>query len=142
MENNADTVTEWASKCIGLFMSLLNVETVEWACEKEGASYNALVKKYERSRVNRELCLMARGYSCSICGFNFEKEYGLIGRGFIHVHHVVPVSRLDGSYRLDPTRDLIPICPNCHSMLHRQDPPLLPHQLIEIRKRNASTISE
>ena len=142
VENNTEIVTEWASKCVGLFMSLLNVEIVERVAEKEGASYNALVKKYERSRVNRELCLMAKGYSCSICGFNFEEQYGIIGRRFIHVHHVVPVSRLGGSYKLDPTKDLIPICPNCHSMLHRQDPPLLPHQLIEIRKQNASTISE
>jgi 5-methylcytosine-specific restriction protein A len=45
--------------------------------------------------------------------------YGEIGRGFIHVHHVVPISSIGESYKVDPAKDLVPVCPNCHAMLHR-----------------------
>ena len=54
----------------------------------------------------------------SICGFNFLERYGEIGRGFIHVHHVNPLSQT-GEQIVDPKTDLVPVCPNCHSMIHR-----------------------
>ena len=50
---------------------------------------------------------------------DFEEKYGVIGRGFIHVHHIVPISTIRESYQVDPVRDLVPVCPNCHAMLHR-----------------------
>ena len=65
---------------------------------------------------------------------NFEKVYGNIGKGFIHVHHVLPVSQLGAGYVIDPVKDLVPVCPNCHAMLHQKNPPLLPEQLLEIMK--------
>jgi 5-methylcytosine-specific restriction protein A len=48
----------------------------------------------------------------------FKDVYGDFADGFIHVHHVVPVSQLGSGYRIDPTVDLVPVCPNCHAMLH------------------------
>jgi 5-methylcytosine-specific restriction protein A len=50
---------------------------------------------------------------------DFEKMYGELGRGFIHIHHVVPISTIGKEYLLDPVKDLVPVCPNCHAMLHR-----------------------
>jgi 5-methylcytosine-specific restriction enzyme A len=44
--------------------------------------------------------------------------YGEIGRDFIQVHHVVPVSELGNGYQLDPVTDLVPLCANCHAMAH------------------------
>ena len=64
-------------------------------------------------------CLMLLTF-LFICGFDFEKTYGEIGKGFIHVHHIVPVSEIGESYRVDYEKDLIPVCPNCHAMLHRK----------------------
>lgn len=58
-----------------------------------------------------------------------SKIYGEIGNGFIHVHHLVPLSAIKENYHLDPINDLIPVCPNCHAMLHRQNPPLTPEEL-------------
>lgn len=49
-----------------------------------------------------------------------------------HVHHIVPVSQIGLDYVIDPLKDLIPVCPNCHSMLHRKDPPLIPEELKRI----------
>ena len=53
----------------------------------------------------------------------FGKVYGKPGDGFIHVHHLVPVSSRGKRYRLDPINDLIPVCPNCHAMLHTGNSP-------------------
>ena len=77
------------------------------------------VNRYERSPEARRACIAHHGTSCAACGFSFEQKYGEIGRDFIHVHHVVPVSQLGGSYELDPISDLIPLCANCHAMAHQ-----------------------
>jgi len=90
----------------------------------EGAVTSVLVNKYERSPTNRKLCLEHYGYSCLGCGFNFAERYGEIGKEFIIVHHVTPVSRLGPDYVIDPKRDLIPLCGNCHAVVHRTNPPL------------------
>ncbi|WP_340169122.1 HNH endonuclease [Lacinutrix sp.] len=60
--------------------------------------------------------------SCQVCEFDFEKNFGEIGRGFIHVHHLREISTLRKEYIINPKTDLIPVCPNCHSMLHRKRP--------------------
>lgn len=52
-------------------------------------------------------------------GFDFEKTYGEHGMGFIHVHHLRPLSSLGEGYLVDPETDMVPLCPNCHAMVHR-----------------------
>ena len=55
---------------------------------------------------------------------NFRERYGPIGQEFIHVHHLTPLSEIRKSHKVDGAKDLRPVCPNCHAMLHRgQDPP-------------------
>lgn len=85
----------------------------------EGAVMQVNINKYERNREAREKCLAEKGYKCAVCGLEFEKVYGDIGRGFIHVHHTVPISTIGKSYVIDPIEDLVPVCPNCHAMLHK-----------------------
>lgn len=63
-----------------------------------------------------------------------KKVYGEIGRGFIHVHHKVPLSSIGKEYELDPIKDLVPVCPNCHAMLHRKEPPYDVNDLKELCK--------
>jgi len=53
----------------------------------------------------------------------FEERYGEIGKGFIHVHHKRPLAALGKRYRLNAVKDLVPVCPNCHAMLHKREPP-------------------
>lgn len=65
-------------------------------------------------------CIEKYGCKCSVCGFDFEKEYGELGKGFIHIHHIVPIARIGKEYKIDYEKDLIPVCPNCHAMLHRK----------------------
>lgn len=46
--------------------------------------------------------------------------YGELGKEFIHVHHIVPLHEIKETYKVDYRKDLGPICPNCHAMLHRK----------------------
>ena len=98
----------------------------------EGATLQVLVNKYERNPRSRAAAIAFHGYSCLACGFDFHENYGDIGNQFIIVHHVVPVSQLGEDYVIDPSRDLITLCANCHAMIHREDPPMSLDQLIEI----------
>ena len=85
----------------------------------EGRVKTVNVNAYERNPEARTKCIQHHGTNCSICGFDFHKVYGELGEGFIHVHHIVPISSIGEEYLLDPINDLIPVCPNCHAMLHR-----------------------
>ena len=76
------------------------------------------VNRYEQDPDARRACIAHHGTSCAACGFSFEQKYGQIGRDFIPVHHLVPVSQLGSGYQLDPISDLVPLCANCHAMAH------------------------
>lgn len=88
----------------------------------EGTKKQILVNAYERSSQARQECINTYGYKCEICKFDFEKTYGEIGKNFIHVHHIKPLSEIDEKYKIDPIKDLRPVCPNCHAMLHKRKP--------------------
>ncbi len=126
----------WATGFFGLGLALLPLEEIDESAiggDSEGVALFRLVKQYERSRINRAACLEIHGTACRICGFDFGAQFGELGEGFIHVHHVIPVSEMGGSYSLDPGKDLLPVCPNCHAMLHRRRPALTPDEFLCIR---------
>ncbi len=89
----------------------------------EGSVARRLVNRYERSAEARRACLAIHGVRCAVCGIDFGEAYGEMGRGFIEVHHKPPLSGLPDGYRVDPASDLVPLCPNCHAMVHRMDDP-------------------
>lgn len=91
---------------------------------REGSARQVKVNVYERDRNARQACILHYGLACVVCGLVFEERYGELGCGYIHVHHVVPISEIGESYKVDPIKDLRPICANCHAMAHRQNPPL------------------
>lgn len=102
----------------------------------EGAGRQVTVNAYERNSEARQACLNHYGLGCAVCGFDFRSVYGDIGDGFIHVHHLVELSSIRRKYVVDPVKDLRPVCPNCHAMLHRQRPPLTIEALrARIKKR-------
>lgn len=88
----------------------------------EGKSKEVTQTRYERNPQARKTCLRHHGYSCQICEFNFEKTFGEIGKGFIHVHHINAIAGIGKEYEIDPKNDLIPVCPNCHAMIHSKRP--------------------
>jgi 5-methylcytosine-specific restriction protein A len=90
----------------------------------EGAVKQVTVNAYERSAKAVSACKAHHGTACVICGFDFGKVYGAIGQGYIHVHHLVQLADIAKDYKVDPVKDLRPVCPNCHAMLHQRRPPL------------------
>jgi len=83
------------------------------------------LREHKRIERNQRLSRAAKrslGYTCQVCGFNFEARYGEIGRDFIEAHHLVPLSDLRGQrVLLRPDRDFAVLCSNCHKMIHRSD---------------------
>lgn len=144
-------IGQWAGRFAGCVLALSPLDHQEWpedagvqgddvAGLPEGAKTRVEVNRYERSRYNRAVCISFHGCRCQVCEIDFAGRYGSIGEGFIHVHHVVPVSRVGAEYIIDPIKDLVPVCPNCHSMMHRRDPPLSVSELRQMLRGSASAV--
>lgn len=99
----------------------------------EGARRTVSATIYERDPALRAACIDHYGVSCQICGLDFERRYGAIGSGFIHVHHLRPLSGVGEQHHVDPVADLLPVCANCHAMLHRQTEASSPRTPDELR---------
>lgn len=89
---------------------------------EEGKGRIFIGTAYERDQKAREGCIRSFECRCFVCGFDFADEYGELGEGFIHVHHEIPAHK--GERLTDAAKDLKPVCPNCHAMIHRQKEPL------------------
>lgn len=98
----------------------------------EGAVEAVVLDRYERDPSARRACLSHYGVACRVCGTTMNNVYGDHGSGYIHVHHRVPISDVGSEHEVDPISDLIPVCPNCHSILHRQNPPMSVEDLAAI----------
>lgn len=88
----------------------------------EGSMYEVIVNAYERNGKAKRLCLEHHGRICKACGFDFGKRYGPEADGIIHVHHLKSLSEIEEEYEVDPVNDLIPVCPNCHAVIHSRKP--------------------
>lgn len=138
-ENQLERLVEALIYAISLPLTLLQEDPLDQAPlgaphspRLEGESSSVLQNKYERSRLNRAMCLRHHGFSCKACGEKLVHKYGAIAQELIHVHHIKPVSSLGGATLVDPIHDLVPLCPNCHNVIHRVNPPLSLDRLIEV----------
>lgn len=116
-------------------------DTVVGALLFEGAVRRIRVNVFERNQTARALCIRHYGAICAVCSFDFELVYGTIGRGFTHVHHLIELCEIGKDYQVDPVNDLLPVCPNCHAMLHTSRPAMKVADLRDIingRKRASS----
>ena len=90
----------------------------------EGREYEIRGIRYERDRDARNQCIeYYKGLDngvvrCQACRMSFEEVYGEKAKDYIEVHHIVPISERGGDYMVNPIKDLIPLCPNCHAMVH------------------------
>jgi len=100
---------------------LFNVKNDSETSFLEGKANRVFQTRYERDNGARKICLDHYGYKCKVCDFDFLETYGLIGFKFIHVHHLIEVSN-NGVRQTNPIKDLRPVCPNCHAMLHKKNP--------------------
>ena len=123
---------------VGLLMPLFtedidqDLEAIATDWREEGSLTRVETNRYERSRINRAICLDYYGFTCRGCGLLMNNMYGPLGDGVINVHHLVPISEMGSSKVIDPINDLIPLCPNCHTIVHKESPPITPEGLRKI----------
>lgn len=110
-------------------------ETTFW----EGAVQTIVVNAYERDPAARAACIAHYGPICAVCGFDFEERYGSFAAGYIHVHHLVPISKTGKRYRVDPIKDLRPVCPNCHAVIHLRRTPYKVEEIKKSMRKNFKT---
>lgn len=89
----------------------------------EGLTREVTLRHIERSAAARQACLQYHGFSCAACGETLRQKYRGLPVHIIHVHHEEPLSSVEGSRSVDPRRDLKPVCPNCHAVIHSRTPP-------------------
>lgn len=102
----------------------------------EGTPRSVLVDTFERNRKARKACIAHYGFKCVVCDFDFAETYGSIGENFIHVHHLKGLADIGKEHEVDPIKDLRPVCPNCHAMLHAESPPITTKKLRQIIRSN------
>lgn len=126
---------------VGMAMSLIGVENIEsYEGEIEGAAIQYIATRYERKKLNRDACIRIHGTRCHGCGFDFGKFYGELAAGYIEIHHIEQLAGV-GEIRVNPATDLVPLCSNCHSVVHRVAPPLSIEKLRSIISERRSTCS-
>lgn len=124
-ESDTSLIVAWSSRLAACLVALLPLEDVEERIDAgavglpEGAVTRVEVNRYERDRRNRAAALAIHGFNCNACGVKLSDVYGEIALDFIEVHHVTPVSEVGENYQVNPATDLVPLCPNCHAIIHR-----------------------
>ena len=89
------------------------------------------VNQHERNPRNRAKAIERHGVRCFGCDREMAQLYGAIAAGYIHIHHTKPIGQSIGQTTPD-INDLIPLCPNCHAIVHLEDPPLTIDRLKEL----------
>ncbi|MFF3024561.1 HNH endonuclease [Gottfriedia sp. NPDC057948] len=103
-----------------IFEDIESEKAEEESYYTDGAVKKYYGKRFERNPENRRKAIEIHGLNCFACGFNFEKVYGERGMDFIEVHHLKPLSTLGEEVIINPKEDLVPVCSNCHRMIHRR----------------------
>ena len=106
--------------------------TAKDAIYKEGLRFSIVSTAIERNPVARRKCIEHFGCKCFVCSFEFRQTYGELGGDYIHVHHKTDIATRDGEHEVDPIRDLVPLCPNCHAMIHQRRPSMTVEELVAI----------
>ncbi|MGT0197661.1 HNH endonuclease [Staphylococcus aureus] len=86
----------------------------------EGKPYVQYGIKYERNQALRNEAIKIHGTTCKVCGFDFKAKYGDLGEGFIEIHHLKPMFSIKREIKVNPQKDLVPLCSNCHKMIHNK----------------------
>jgi len=107
------------------------------AGDVEGGHNKSTYNRYERSSANRAVCLSVKGSVCVACGEDPGAKYNMDGKRIIHVHHLTPVSQMGGPRPVNPITELVPLCPNCHNVAHKRNPPYSPQEILGLINKGA-----
>ena len=104
----------------------------------EGAVKTITVNAYERNQKAKTMCIKHYGRKCAVCGFKMAELYGQVGENVIHVHHLRELASVGKEYEVDPIKDLRPVCPNCHAVLHTESPAMTIDKLQKVLLKRKS----
>lgn len=133
-----ELLTKKGKKAVDIYTPSINLPeeiNEDDFCIKEGAKKQIIVNAYERNPKARDACIKyykkknGGKLVCEICGFDFGTMYGAMFADKIHIHHIVEISTIGEEYEIDATKDLIPICPNCHLVAHSKKPAYTPEDI-------------
>ncbi|MEK4152407.1 HNH endonuclease [Carnobacterium sp. FSL E2-0243] len=111
-----------------LFEEYINIDEV---IESVGKDFQSIVYKegkriglytycYERNQKLRKKAIEIHGTRCLGCRFSFLEMYGEYGEDYIEIHHTKPLSSIKEEVIVNPDTDLVPLCSNCHRIVHRR----------------------
>lgn len=123
---------EWGRRVGSHFEPL--PDEIDAAEFEEGGVTRITVNAYERDAQARRACIAHYGCKCFICGFEFLVEYGEAAEGLIHVHHRIELAQRGVRHRVNAIQDLVPVCPNCHAVIHRRSPCYEVDEVIAMRR--------
>lgn len=101
----------------------------------EGASSQSVNTVRSRNAMARAQCLSTQKAICVACGIDMGQLYGSEFSDCIHVHHLTPLSHSDGPRQVNPSTDLVPVCPNCHAVIHAHGQLRTPLQVSNLLKK-------
>ncbi len=84
----------------------------------EGAIREITTEIKSRNIQVKQAAVKKYGAVCQVCGFVFAEKYGELGKDFIEIHHINPLSESFGERNVT-VDDVNLVCANCHRMLHR-----------------------
>jgi hypothetical protein len=108
------------------------------AIYKEGQRYSVVSTAIERNPIARKKCIEHFGCKCYVCEFDFNRVYGQLGGDYIHVHHKTDIATRLGEHEVNPIRDLVPLCANCHAMVHQERPSMSVEKLAAIYAQHSA----
>lgn len=128
-ESAPEIIGLWTQRMVAAVAAILPLESGQATHDlgtdgyPEGMLSRVMVNRYERDSRNRAAAIALHGSHCKACEMEFGSRYGEVAAGYIEIHHLTPVSQLGPDYVLNPETDLVPLCPNCHAIIHRRNPP-------------------
>lgn len=102
---------------------------------REGKRLIKEISALQRNKAIVEKAKQKWGCVCQVCGFDFERVYGDIGKGFIEAHHIEPLAGRNGKSKHTSIDDFAMLCANCHRMIHRKSQALTLEELQKIVRR-------
>lgn len=121
--------------CMAELIGYEEVDLEDTQGELDGTVSLVLTKRRERNPRNRLLCLKIHGKTCSVCGFKPKDTYHCAVGDILEVHHIEPLSELEKVRVYDPSKDLVPLCPNCHRAIHTRRPAYSLDELKNLMKK-------
>lgn len=99
-----------------IFPEYITKDAKEYLLHEDKFIYGVKAR-FETDENIRLKVLKIHGTNCNICGFNYEEAYGDLGLGYIQIHQIASEEKTEEELNFD--EDFIPICENCHGIIHR-----------------------